>query len=327
MKLLLISDTHGNLDQINTLVEKTGCDAVVHAGDFGFYDNNSVEKLSDRELRLHVKHSNLEQVQKENILKCSLGELKSFIAQHLPLSDLPNYLNSDKEFKVPIYAVWGNHEDKEVVQKFYSGQYKVQNLNILHEKETHHLLNYHIFGLGGNFLPGKKLLQEPIAGGSGKVWSVLSQYLKLIETVENKAIENEIRLFVCHVSPGKEPFMSAMGIQTRSDLIVSGHMGAPCTMVWNEFTIREPGQAVTHIYDYLSELKETLHATGLKNSDSMELAFKKLLKRSEERSTFGKNGRSVPSWFIKMLYVNLPDAHQGGAVIQMINDRPFITTF
>lgn len=40
-KILLVSDTHGKLDCINQLAEKTKADLVIHAGDFGFYDDSS----------------------------------------------------------------------------------------------------------------------------------------------------------------------------------------------------------------------------------------------------------------------------------------------
>lgn len=41
-KILLISDTHGNLDIINQMVTQTNADMVIHAGDFGFYDEPSI---------------------------------------------------------------------------------------------------------------------------------------------------------------------------------------------------------------------------------------------------------------------------------------------
>ena len=35
MRILVLSDTHGHLELINTLVEKHKADVVVHCGDFG----------------------------------------------------------------------------------------------------------------------------------------------------------------------------------------------------------------------------------------------------------------------------------------------------
>ncbi|MFI4937216.1 MAG: metallophosphoesterase [Candidatus Berkiellales bacterium] len=57
MRALLISDTHGNLDIINHLIDKTKADLVIHAGDFGFYDESSYQHLSSRELLLLITHS------------------------------------------------------------------------------------------------------------------------------------------------------------------------------------------------------------------------------------------------------------------------------
>lgn len=57
LRVLLISDTHGNLDEINTLAKEKRADLVVHAGDFGFYLNKSLKRLSERELKLLVVHS------------------------------------------------------------------------------------------------------------------------------------------------------------------------------------------------------------------------------------------------------------------------------
>lgn len=45
MRLLLISDTHGKLGVINELSARLQADAVIHAGDFGFYDDGSFERL------------------------------------------------------------------------------------------------------------------------------------------------------------------------------------------------------------------------------------------------------------------------------------------
>jgi predicted phosphodiesterase len=57
LRILLLSDTHGNLDIINQLVAQTNADMVIHAGDFGFYDDQSIVSLNPRELRLLICHS------------------------------------------------------------------------------------------------------------------------------------------------------------------------------------------------------------------------------------------------------------------------------
>jgi len=54
MRFSLTSDTHGNLGVINDLAARVQADAVIHAGDFGFYDmcqvTPSLTKLRDTNL-------------------------------------------------------------------------------------------------------------------------------------------------------------------------------------------------------------------------------------------------------------------------------------
>jgi predicted phosphodiesterase len=149
MRIAAISDTHGDLNLINTIVRESNADAVIHAGDFGFYDDESVSRLSDRELSLHILHSKLSDPQKQLALGLGRDEKETFIREHAPLSQLPAFLAGTEAFDVPVYVVWGNHEDIEVVRKFCSAQYRVRNLNMLHENSSFHLNNLHLFGLGG----------------------------------------------------------------------------------------------------------------------------------------------------------------------------------
>ena len=71
MRFLLLSDTHGKLGIINELAADLQADAVIHAGDFGFYDDTSYERLSKRELRLQIKHSGLPIKDKQRVLALS----------------------------------------------------------------------------------------------------------------------------------------------------------------------------------------------------------------------------------------------------------------
>ncbi|NOY53098.1 MAG: metallophosphoesterase family protein, partial [Deltaproteobacteria bacterium] len=48
MRLLLISDTHGRLGIINESASHVQTDAVIHAGDFGFYDEGSYGRFCPR---------------------------------------------------------------------------------------------------------------------------------------------------------------------------------------------------------------------------------------------------------------------------------------
>ena len=59
IRILLVSDTHGKLSPVNRSALENNCEAVIHAGDFGFSDDESIGRLSDREVALHIRHSEL----------------------------------------------------------------------------------------------------------------------------------------------------------------------------------------------------------------------------------------------------------------------------
>ena len=90
MKILLISDTHGrNINLISAYAEEMKADICIHAGDFGFYDNASVDAMSQRELFLQLKHSDMSEDRKVCLLQKSAKEWKSsrwLIASTLALS-------------------------------------------------------------------------------------------------------------------------------------------------------------------------------------------------------------------------------------------------
>ena len=135
MRLLLISDTHGKLDIINELSAQTQADAVIHAGDFGFYEDESFERLSDRELRLHATHSDLPRAEKDNLLALSRIDLIAQARMLRLLGEFRSYIDGGNSFQVPVYAVWGNHEDKDVVERLFNGDVTIANLHMLHHRQ------------------------------------------------------------------------------------------------------------------------------------------------------------------------------------------------
>jgi hypothetical protein len=98
MRLLLISDTRGKLDFINELSAQTKADAVIHAGDFGFYDDESFERLSDRELRLHVTHYDLPRAEKDNLLTLSRIDLIAKSRELRLLGEFQSYTTDGMHF-------------------------------------------------------------------------------------------------------------------------------------------------------------------------------------------------------------------------------------
>jgi len=316
-KILLISDTHGNLDLINALVEENEIDFVIHAGDFGFYDNQSLYRLSQRELRLLVTHS-LHRKEYDIDTQTEPSQLREIVSKHNLLGTFQAYLDSDKTFAAPIYVVWGNHDDAQLIKQLLRDN-PVKNLKMLHAESVYSFQDkdsdsdeFKLFGIGGNFLVSKKLLRMPIAGQAGKVFSTLHEYGTLYQQLQKKSKPS---IFVSHVSPGKEPLLTRMMIHFMPDLWISGHMGAPFGCVWNQFTIRDFNESLAWFDSQLDDFKKLIEGASL----TPEAQFAaELIIRPIPRKDF---------WFKKLWNINLPDIKDGHAVLTIDNGRYSLQTY
>lgn len=207
----------GNLDAINDMVAATGATAVVHAGDFGFYDKTSVTRLSGRELRACVQYSSsISPSDRTSILDQSDGLLKSWAKANFSASQLPLYLNGTRKFLVPVYVIYGNQEDIAVVEAFRRGQCSVPNLFLLDELNSYTFwmggVEVRLLGLGGSIVYHKLFDlgdgSEEAAGSQGAMWATLPQIGQLLETAERTHRPEQVRIFVSHVVAGKEPLVN-----------------------------------------------------------------------------------------------------------------------
>lgn len=309
-RILLISDTHGNLDIINEKVSQTNADMVIHAGDFGFYDDQSVYRLSPRELRLSVAHSPVwrqydvdKQASRERLIEINI--------ENKLLGDFPDYISGEKKFSVPVYAVWGNHEDVQVLRQLNT-DLKIDNLYLLDEHNFYQFhsdveLEFSLYGLGGNFLVSKKLFDKPIAGNGGKVWTALHQFGVLYKQIKNKSKPS---IFVSHVSPGKEPLLSRLIMHFMPTFWISGHMGAPFTCTWNQFTIREMNESLDWLETDIGLIEEQ-YQQG-RPTEEAALAYELIKKPILKEDT----------WYKKLWNINLPDAKDGHALL-IVKDGKF----
>lgn len=314
-RILLISDTHGNLDIINEKVQRTNADLVIHAGDFGFYDEQSISHLSPRELRLLVTHSPI--WRQYNVDKQTDREtLIDIVRSHQLLGDFPDYISEKKQFSVPVYSVWGNHEDVKVLKRFRENL-RIDNLHLLDENHVYQFhqaeeVEFSLYGLGGNFLATNKLFDRPIAGNGGKVWSTLHQFGVLYKQLKNK---EKPSIFVSHVSPGKEPLLVRLMMHCMPNFWISGHMGAPFVCTWNQFTIREMNESLGWLQTDLDFIEKQYRLDRL--TEEAVLAYD-LIKQEVPRKDF---------WFKKMWNINLPDVKDGHAILIVENGRFSLETY
>jgi len=295
MRLLLLSDTHGHLDPIDRLAREARADAVVHAGDFGFYDDDSAARLESRELFLRVVHSDLPPDAKRQAKKLKGDALRDFIRTKLPLSDLGGWLREGRGFAQPTLAVWGNHEDGAVVADLLAGRRRVPNLTLIGRAR---LGPFRVFGLGGNVLPDLLGEEVTIDGGRGKIRATARGVAELLEGVPPRE-PGEVRVLVTHVSPGKVPLIGLLAAALDADVTVSGHMGSPLPCVWDDFAVREPDEAAARLAAAAAALPPELRA----------------------RLPVPPAGEGRAPWYRGTFHVNLPDAPDGHAVLALADGR------
>jgi predicted phosphodiesterase len=327
-RLLLLSDTHGALAQIDELSARVGADAVLHAGDFGFYDDGSVDRLEARELFLRVIHSNLPDAAKKQAKKLSGDKMRSFIKNELPLSDLGAWLREGRGFRVPVYAVWGNHEDRVVIEDLLAKKTRVENLHLLHDAADHRVGPFELFGLGGNIVPG--LLGDqpsPLAGKGGKVWTTLAQIGGLAMAMQRPKEPGTARVLVSHLSPGREPLLGHLCARLGVDLTVSGHMGSPWTAVWEEFSVRNPEESVRRLLDAQAALAPVLEAPLPEDPRlRAQVEQARSLLASLPEPVVDERGAPMPRWYRGCFNVNLPDVPDGYAVLTESDGRLSLET-
>lgn len=297
LRILLVSDTHGSLDCLNSLAEQKKADLIIHAGDFGFYDEKTLERLSARELKLRIVHSPFrDQLNHLNLKK----EMCEFIQENGLLGDFPEYLNGSKQFTVPTYAVWGNHEDETVLQELRAGK-KVPNLHLLDEERQYTISDslghpFFLYGLGGNFVLNEKAFETTFQGVEGKVQATFHQLGTLLQKVKNPGIPS---LFVSHVSPGKEPILARLLSHKQPDFWISGHMGLSYPCVWNQFAIRNNAD----VQQWMSDL--SFFNGNRQLSSEMQYICKLVQKPLQNENR----------WFYRTWNVNLPDIGDGHALL------------
>lgn len=325
MRLLLISDTHGDLDWISQYAEEARADAVIHAGDFGFYDRESIQRLSDRELALRIRHSSLPRALRRSAFKMSREEKAQLIRERAPLSQLPDFLSGELSFQIPVYAVWGNHEDPTVLADLRSGEREVSGLHLIDERAMHRVGRFEVLGLGGNVLWDEKLLDTALAGRGGQVWSTLEQFGRLAALLEEPPKLDAVRIFVCHVSPGKEGLMARLAAHGRCDFLVSGHMGSPYPMLWNAFATRELAERDFPPSVALERLMELWETQGERIADDPARPWIErglaLLSSEPLVPARIRRGKAEPEWYRGLFLINLPDAVDGYAVLEDDSER------
>lgn len=168
-----------------------------------------------------------------------------FTPDQLPLSELPMLLDKRITLDVPVYTVWGACEDVRVLEKFRSGEYKVDKLHIIDEANSRLLdiggVKLRLLGLGGAVVMHKLFDngegKTTIAGGQGTMWTTLLQMGELIDTANRVYDPSETRVFVTHASPAREGMLNQLSVTLKADFSVSAGLHFRYGSSYNEFSV------------------------------------------------------------------------------------------
>lgn len=263
--VLLVSEVRGHLSVINELVEHTGAKAVIHTGCFGFYSPTSWQFLNVGELRYIADHLYFgSRQERADLAKSSPDALRDFFSNH-PISQLPEYLDGRESFKVPVYTIWGNREDFEVLREFSTGARHVPNLYILFPNASYTIpcgeLVLRVFGLGG-YLTHDRLFNLGagdglISGDSGHCWVNFLQIGELLETAQRlPKPENEVRILLSHCSAGREAMVSLLAHEVQAAYCISGGQYSRSTAVFTPITTHTLDSFRTWLWTSLGPLEE-----------------------------------------------------------------------
>ncbi|KAJ7895660.1 Ser/Thr protein phosphatase [Mycena olivaceomarginata] len=247
-RILCIADIRGRLSALNDLARDANAHAIIHTGDFGFFETNSLERINDRTLRHLTMYSPLiPSAQRTHLLAPDNppAVIRSTVDISL-LSEFPLLLSGTLKLKVPVYTVWGACEDVLVIEKFRSGAYAIENLHLLDEATTRCLdlggVKLRLLGLGGALVPHKMFDNgdgnATIAGGQGTMWTTALQIGELVDTAQRVFDPTETRLLVSHASPGREGIIAQLALVTKADLTVSAGLHFRYATSYNEFSVQ-----------------------------------------------------------------------------------------
>ena len=165
--------------------------------------------------------------------------------QELPLSELPSFIGGKYKLDVPVYTVWGACEDVRVLEKFRSGEYKVDKLHIIDEANSRLLdvggVKLRLLGLGGAVVMHKLFDngdgRTTVAGGQGTMWTTLLQMGELVDTANRVYDPTETRVFVTHASPAREGLLNQLSVTLKADFSISAGLHFRYGSSYNEFSV------------------------------------------------------------------------------------------
>ncbi|BEJ16961.1 hypothetical protein CspHIS471_0603620 [Cutaneotrichosporon sp. HIS471] len=261
-RILCVADIRGDYHELNRLIREHEATAVIHTGDFGFLNADSLERMGDKILRHLLQYSPLiPPITRSQLLsippqagRAALIQQLNSSSIHFPLSQFPHLLSGAITFPVPVFTVWGLIEDVRIVEKFRTREYEVNNLTVIDEASSALIetagIKLRLFGLGGA-VALHKLFDNgegfaTIAGGQGTMWTTALQVGELVDTAQRNYDPTETRMLVTSAPVTRTGLLSLLTLGVKADLTISGglHFRYPASL--NDFAVSGDFEAYRH---------------------------------------------------------------------------------
>ncbi|KAG6885783.1 hypothetical protein C0993_009888 [Termitomyces sp. T159_Od127] len=255
-RVLCIADIRGHLSALNGFAREHNAVAIIHTGDFGFFDAGSFEAngINDRTLRHLASYTPfISSAQREDLNLQPIETLRSVVNISL-LSEFPLLLSGQIKLHIPVYTVWGACEDVRILEKFRQGTYAIDNLHVLDEATTRCIelggVKLRLLGLGGALVPHKMFDNgdghATIAGGQGTMWTTALQIGELVDTAQRVYDNTETRVLVTHASPGREGIIAQLALVVKADITISAGLHFRYATSYNEFSVQGDYEGFRH---------------------------------------------------------------------------------
>ncbi|KAN0062374.1 hypothetical protein ACQY0O_005256 [Thecaphora frezii] len=351
-RIACVADVRGNISMFNQIADETNAQAIIHTGDFGFYERSSFERISDRTLRHLVQYSTLIAPTLRNKLlgsdpprgpasaekaNASTGLRQQVLSHTEPLlSEFPHLLNGTIKLKVPVFTVWGACEDVAILERFRTGEYQVPNLFVLDEATTKAIevggVRLRLFGLGGAVVLHKLFDNgegaATIAGGQGTMWTTALQIGELVDTAQKNFDPTETRVLITHASPGREGLLAQLALALKADLTISAGLHFRYGVSYNEFSVQHDAEnyrnKLQHAKQSFGEIWDTVktQVDAVIDSNQRVLLDNALAVANRVPPTATATGAASeePAWKNTWNW-NLPDAAYGNLVLSIRDGR------
>lgn len=220
MRILLVSDTHGKLDEVNRLATKTKADVCFHLGDLSLYTKESLKNLSADILLKRLKH--LPKIPPEILSSIDdhtdPEKLRKLAKRYKAYGDFEEFYSGKKQLSIPVYAIPGNREDPEIYSALRKHKKQIENLIFLDENSQIEMEGFLVCGIGGEIgEPGCYRIDNQFR-------STIRQIDKLRDNVLKKHSSEKQRILLTHVPPYENERIGKLVRELKPVLSICGHI-------------------------------------------------------------------------------------------------------